>query len=288
MALIRGEAIPFERLLVIGGHAEAEMIDEPDIVYALLLKANGGEALSLPAGALALTLYTLASLLWLDLGKYVGHFLTHRVGLLWEFHKVHHSAQVLTPVTVFRIHPLDFIFYDFISGLFIGTAGAVGLFVFGSQIEPLSIFGLNIGVFLFYALGANLAHSHVWLAYPGWASRILMSPAQHQIHHSCLPQHHDANFGVVFALWDWVFGTLYVPKGRETVSFGLTDSEDRDYQSIEGLLLRAAPESYVARLRLETARHCANRSSDQRSMRVRDSTADRRLECRVDRRWPAL
>jgi len=29
------------------------------------------------------------------------------VPFLWEFHKVHHSANVLTPITAFRVHPVD-------------------------------------------------------------------------------------------------------------------------------------------------------------------------------------
>jgi sterol desaturase/sphingolipid hydroxylase (fatty acid hydroxylase superfamily) len=205
------------------------------ILYAALLKVSGSRPLSLDTSIVALALYTLLSLLWQDFGTYVGHYALHRMPLLWEFHKVHHSAQVLTLVTVFRIHPCEVVFTGLISGLFAGSAGALGLFVFGSKIEPLSIMGLNAGVFLFYALGANLRHSHVWLPYPGWLSRIFISPAQHQIHHSSLPQHHDANFGVIFGLWDWMFRTLYVPASRESLVLGLINGEDRDYQSMKGL-----------------------------------------------------
>lgn len=203
--------------------------------YALLLKMSGGQPLSLAPGLVGLAVYTLGSLMLVDLGKYVGHYLQHRVPLLWEFHKVHHSAQVLTPVTVFRVHPVDLAFYDFINGIFLGASSAAGLFMFGSEIEPVTVLGLNVGLFLFYALGANLRHSHIWLPYPGWLSRILISPAQHQIHHSSLRQHHDANFGVLFALWDWMFGTLYVPKEHEHLVFGLQDGEDHEYQSVGGL-----------------------------------------------------
>jgi sterol desaturase/sphingolipid hydroxylase (fatty acid hydroxylase superfamily) len=206
------------------------------LLYQLLLRV-AGEPLSLTAGPVALAIYTPISLLWFDLAVYVSHFLSHRVQFLWEFHKVHHSAQVLTPVTFYRVHPLDFIFNDLLSGVFAGVAGACGLFVFGGQIEPVTILGVNAGLFLLYALGANLRHSHVWFAYPAWLSRILISPAQHQIHHSSLPQHHDANFGVHFALWDWMFGTLYVPKEREKIAFGLHEGEDREYQSVENLYL---------------------------------------------------
>ena len=59
-----------------------------------------------------------------------------------------------------------------------------------------------------------------------------MSPAQHQIHHSADPRHYDRNMGLVFAFWDWLAGTLYVPEGREEVRFGLADGEHREYDSV--------------------------------------------------------
>ena len=31
----------------------------------------------------------------------------HKIPLLWEIHKTHHSARVLTPITIFRTHPLE-------------------------------------------------------------------------------------------------------------------------------------------------------------------------------------
>ena len=42
-----------------------------------------------------------------DFATFLGHLLCHRIGWLWEFHKVHHSAQVLTPISVFPIHSID-------------------------------------------------------------------------------------------------------------------------------------------------------------------------------------
>ncbi len=42
-----------------------------------------------------------------EFGYWLDHFLKHRIPALWELHKVHHTAEVLTPVTSFRMHPLD-------------------------------------------------------------------------------------------------------------------------------------------------------------------------------------
>lgn len=42
-----------------------------------------------------------------EIGYYVDHYLKHRVSILWELHKLHHTADVLTPLTNFRNHPID-------------------------------------------------------------------------------------------------------------------------------------------------------------------------------------
>ncbi|GAB5435666.1 MAG: hypothetical protein FalmKO_07910 [Falsiruegeria mediterranea] len=44
---------------------------------------------------------------------------------------------------------------------------------------------------------------------------LLISPAQHQIHHSVARQHHDRNFGAALAVWDWMFGTLHLSEKQE-------------------------------------------------------------------------
>ena len=48
-----------------------------------------------------------AGVMLADFGYYVSHYLMHKVPLLWHFHQTHHSAEVLTPVTVYRIHPVE-------------------------------------------------------------------------------------------------------------------------------------------------------------------------------------
>ena len=31
----------------------------------------------------------------------------HKIPILWEFHKIHHSATSLNPITQYRLHPLE-------------------------------------------------------------------------------------------------------------------------------------------------------------------------------------
>ncbi|SPJ30896.1 hypothetical protein TRM7615_04433 [Falsiruegeria mediterranea M17] len=42
-----------------------------------------------------------------DLTKYLLHRRMHRIPILWSIHKVHHSVTTMTPITVYRVHPLE-------------------------------------------------------------------------------------------------------------------------------------------------------------------------------------
>ena len=186
---------------------------------------------------LAPWIYSLVLLLAFDFGAYLAHYLQHRIRFLWEFHKSHHSARVLTPLTVYRVHPVD----DFLNTLLPTTLagltdGVLSAFVPAAR-PGVTVFELNIFFFIFYIVGFNLRHSHVWLDYGRAASHLLISPAQHQIHHSDRAQHFDRNFGYVFAVWDWLFGTLYVPEGREEITFGLGEAENDHYTTVGRLYL---------------------------------------------------
>ena len=46
-----------------------------------------------------------------ELGYWIDHYLKHHVPVLWELHKVHHTAEVLTPLDTFRMHPLDLLVF---------------------------------------------------------------------------------------------------------------------------------------------------------------------------------
>ncbi len=164
---------------------------------------------------------TVAVALCSDLSTYLTHALHHRVPLLWEFHKVHHSAEVLTPITLYRKHPVYTVLSRCMDIALIGPLQGVVAYCFPGDTDTVTLFGANFVFAVFNLLGSNLRHSHVWIPFGRHLSHVLISPAQHQIHHSKARQHWNKNFGEAFALWDWAFGTLYVPRTRETLEFGL-------------------------------------------------------------------
>ena len=183
-------------------------------------------------GPAAAALFTLVSLLAMDVGIFLAHYALHKVPVLWEFHKIHHSAEVLTPFTVYRMHPVDDLLTITVSSTLTGFVQGVFACFYADGVFPIQVYAVNAGLFVFYVAGVNLRHSHIWLSFPPALSRIFISPAQHQIHHSADARHFDRNMGFIFAFWDRIAGTLYVPEGREELEFGLAGDEHREYSGV--------------------------------------------------------
>jgi sterol desaturase/sphingolipid hydroxylase (fatty acid hydroxylase superfamily) len=156
-----------------------------------------------------------------ELGYWFNHWLSHKVPVLWEFHKVHHTAEVLTPLTNFRVHPIYGWIFANILAISAAVANGIGNYMFGETAYQYALSDTNIILVLFIHAYVHLQHSHMWISFRGVLGRIFVSPAHHQVHHSNNPKHFDKNFGSCLALWDWMFGTLYVPaKEREPLVFG--------------------------------------------------------------------
>jgi sterol desaturase/sphingolipid hydroxylase (fatty acid hydroxylase superfamily) len=103
----------------------------------------------------------------------------------------------------------------------------VAHYLFGDTAYQYALNDTNIILVLFIHAYVHLQHTHMWISFRGMLGRIFVSPAHHQVHHSSNPKHFDKNFGSCLALWDWMFGTLYVPeKEREKLNFGFADHAD--------------------------------------------------------------
>jgi sterol desaturase/sphingolipid hydroxylase (fatty acid hydroxylase superfamily) len=118
------------------------------------------------------------------------------------------------------------------------------------EIEIVAVGTVNAGYFLFNAMGANLRHSHIWLSYGPVLEHVLISPAQHHVHHSMNPKHYNKNYGEVFAIWDLMFGTLYVLRAHEDLVFGLADKHgqriEQPYPNLRTALLDPFGDSWRA------------------------------------------
>lgn len=163
-------------------------------------------------------LFTVTFFLVEDLSRFVLHYCMHRYKFLWRFHKTHHSATVLTPLTLFRVHPVEHILY-FARGLLVfGVISGIFIWLFSGKLTALQVLGVDMFGFLFNFFAANLRHSHIWLSF-GKLERLLVSPAQHQLHHSA--QHGFANLGSTLSIWDGLLGTRLLAKNKQKLQFGL-------------------------------------------------------------------
>jgi sterol desaturase/sphingolipid hydroxylase (fatty acid hydroxylase superfamily) len=184
------------------------------------------------AGFGTLVAFTITMLLAYDLSYYIYHRLQHSVPILWELHKVHHSAQVMVGVTKDRIHPFDLIMNTWWDGLIPGLVYGIWSFFVLNPVE-LTVFGLSVYTLRNVLLMQDFVrHTHLKLSYGRVLNALFLCPHYHQLHHSQAPEHWDKNFGLTLTVWDWMFGTLVVPKANEDFEFGLMNNEHDEYQSL--------------------------------------------------------
>ena len=139
----------------------------------------------------------LVALLAVDFLHWCIHNLLHRVSWLWELHKVHHSIEIMDWIGSMRFHWGEVAIYKSL------TYPLLAFFGFEAQVLfVLAVVNTAIGHF---------NHSNLsWTIGP--AKYVLNNPEMHIWHHT----HPDAgpinrNFGITLSLWDWLFGTAYVP-----------------------------------------------------------------------------
>jgi sterol desaturase/sphingolipid hydroxylase (fatty acid hydroxylase superfamily) len=189
---------------------------------------------------------TLALFLAYDLGFFVDHWLKHRVPALWELHKAHHSAEVLTPLVNFRVHPLDSLILANNLALFIGIVGGAAQYALGRKAVSFTLFDQNVLMLLYIYLTAQLQHSEIWIPFTGLCGRLFMSPAHHQLHHSADPSHFNCNLGASLAIWDWLAGSLRMPPVEPPrLAFGVS-GHTHDPHGVMGLVVDPAINAVAA------------------------------------------
>jgi len=204
-------------------------------------------------------MYTMVLFLSADFSRYFVHRLCHEIPILWQFHQVHHSAEVMTPLTLYRSHPVENLISTLRGIVVTGFVTGVFFYHFGTKAVQAEILGVNALGLLYNMLGANLRHSHVWISYGPVIERFLLSPAQHQLHHSDAPHHHGANYGSCLAIWDKIGGSLQIAFGQKNLAFGLPDeSLNHDPRGLKSALLgpfrgcwRLVSERFTDRLKCE-------------------------------------
>lgn len=179
-------------------------------------------------------LYTLTLFIASDFSRYWLHRALHAIPWLWVFHKVHHSAEVLNPVTFYRVHPVESLLFGLRYALVIGFVTGIFVYLFGAKVGLYEILGANALLFIFNLLGSNLRHSHIELRYPHSIEKWLISPRQHQIHHMQMSTRY--NYGGYLAIWDRLFHTLQPSKTLQPSPYGLGEKQNQRYHHVYTLL----------------------------------------------------
>ncbi len=142
-----------------------------------------------------------------DFTVYWTHRFYHEIPILWRFHAIHHSTKHLDWASGFRAHPFD------------GTILAPAfIFLIAAGFSPeltgvLAVAQIILGLFL---------HANVRWRLP-LLHKVLITPEFHHWHHTNERDAIWTNYSTFLPIWDIIFGTYYMPRGRRPMEYGVTE-----------------------------------------------------------------
>lgn len=153
-------------------------------------------------------LYWMALLIFQDICFYFLHYVEHQSRFFWAVHVTHHSSEKFNLTVGFRssvFEPL-YRFVFFLPLIFLGFK-AMDIILMYSITQ---VYGI-------------LIHTQ-FIGKLGWLEYILVTPSHHRVHHASNVPYLDKNMGMVFIIWDKIFGTFQAENASEPTRFGLTSS----------------------------------------------------------------
>ncbi len=185
------------------------------------------------------------------------HRLLHRHPRLWEFHKVHHSVEQMGFAAHLRYHWMENVVYGTIRYLPLALIGIdlndfFIIYVFNLAVGHYNhanitvsgrisgaVLGTLIGLWVAFLnfSAAQWAFSLLSMAAGAGVGAFLLgpymkiifnSPEMHIWHHAHdLPKGHEEgiNFGITLAIWDYLFGTAWMPHSGRDVRLGFPGLE---------------------------------------------------------------
>lgn len=165
-----------------------------------------------------------------DLYIYWFHRLQHRSRLLFRTHEAHHSVKDVDWVAGSRSHALEILINQ--------TIEYAPIVLLGAAPEIAILKGLVD------ALWGMWIHCNVDVR-TGWLQRIINGPEMHRWHHAVDLAPPGKNFATKLALWDWVFGTAYLPRGAKPSGYGLYPEEQAAFPAELSLREDLLPLGYL-------------------------------------------
>jgi sterol desaturase/sphingolipid hydroxylase (fatty acid hydroxylase superfamily) len=134
-----------------------------------------------------------------DFYIYWFHRLQHKNPVLWRIHEAHHSPLEVDWLAGSRSHALEILINQTIEFMPIVLLGAPPeMALMKGTID--AVWGMWI-------------HSNVNVR-SGWLQKIINGPEMHRWHHSAEFTGYGFNFSTKLAIWDWIFGTGYLPEHK--------------------------------------------------------------------------
>ncbi len=161
-----------------------------------------------PVASQPMWLIVLEMLVLGDLIGYWIHRAFHQFPDLWDIHVIHHSSEDLDWLSAVRVHPLN----DIIPK----TLRVIPFVLLGF---PLTALAAYIPLLLIFAI---FIHSNVPWSF-GPLRFVFASPNFHRWHHTARHEGLNKNFSGLFPVFDWLFGTLYLP-ARSPGVFGVKEN----------------------------------------------------------------
>lgn len=151
------------------------------------------------------TIQVVLMVLIADLLRYPLHRAMHASPALWRLHAVHHSPGRLYWLNVGRFHPLEKSLQWMVDAL------------------PFVMVGVSdrvlAGYFVFYAVNGFFQHSNCDVEL-GPLNYVISGPELHRWHHSIETEESNTNYGNNVIIWDALFGTRALPRGRDVEMLG--------------------------------------------------------------------
>ena len=142
-----------------------------------------------------------------DFLLYWTHRTFHNM-VLWPFHAVHHSSVDVDWTTAYRSHPVN---------QMLGS-GLVTVIMLIAGVPP----ALMIALVPFDTITAAFVHANLnWTFGP--LKYVIATPVFHRWHHTGVAEGGDSNFSSTFSIWDYLFGTFYMPEGVLPQEYGIDD-----------------------------------------------------------------
>ena len=152
-----------------------------------------------------------------DLLFWFEHYMDHTVRVFWAVHVTHHSSPEYNLSTGFR------------SSVFM----PVYKYLYFIPLVLLNFKPMDI-IFMYSVtqIYGILVHTQSIKKLPRWIEYFFVTPSHHRVHHASNIPYLDRNMGMVFIIWDRIFGTFTEEMPDEVPHYGITKPIDNPFHPV--------------------------------------------------------